>query len=143
MEVPLRCESNAYEKDKFADSIEVYNHLIFDFDTHQLAVEQIFDQASPLCDSQCNSDGWVKKRRSSYSQKNYASNYRVNIEKLAKEIRGFNHASMSWLSSAELPTKVDQFSFLHYTYLSHVCLEVTRNDDCVIVLATYGGAVAL
>jgi hypothetical protein len=143
MEVPIRCSSCDYQINKFGRSIEVYNHLIFDFDTHQLAVEHLSDQVSSSLHNQCDLDDWIKILRSSNSQEKLISTYRVNIEKPAKEIQGFNHASMGWLYPPEIPTKVDQFSFLPYTFLSHVCSAMIRNNDHVFVLATYGGAVVL
>ena len=105
------------------DSVQIYNHLLFDFDTHQLTVENISEEST------------TTNNRTRY--------YRVNVEKLAKETGGFNHASCQSFYPDMI---VDHFSFLDYTYLSHVDLTVaqsTGNIDHVNVEATYGGIAAL
>ena len=66
--------------------------------------------------------------------------YRVNIEEVATKTQGFNHASCN-CSTPALAT--DQFSFLDYTYLTHVDLSVVHHDEHVSVLAVYGGVSAL
>ena len=66
--------------------------------------------------------------------------YRVNIEQLVKETKGFNHAAYQTSYPA---ANIDQFSFLDYTHLSHVSLAVTESSEKVFLLATYGGIVAL
>jgi hypothetical protein len=75
-----------------------------------------------------------------FYKKNPISYYRVDIQKLAKEAKGFNHASCQCSYPA---VEVDQFSFLDCTYLSHIHLAVAQNTDHVFVLATYGGIAAL
>ena len=121
------------------DLIHVYNHLVFDFDTHQLTVEQLSDENTNntyplqfLCKH-------FRKSQQSNSEDISILNYRVNIEKLAQVTKGFNHASC-WcgLGTAE----VDQFSFLDYTYLSSVNLAVIQDGEGVFVLAKYDGIAA-
>ncbi|CAF3252277.1 unnamed protein product [Rotaria sp. Silwood2] len=119
--------------------IQFYNHLVFDFDKHHLTVERLSDE-KPVCSDynsllyQC-----VRTLQRSVPQENPISFYRVNIEKLAEAAKGFNHASCQ----CGFPSvKIDQFSFLDYTYLSHVHLAVGKNTDEVFVLATYDGVAA-
>lgn len=100
--------------------IQTYNHLVFDFNTHQLVVEQI---ARPL-DSQNNSTVY----------------YRVNVAKLAEKTKGFDHAGCR---SYDPYFTIDQFSFLDYTYLSHVDLAITHEENYVSVESMYGGIVSL
>ena len=65
--------------------------------------------------------------------------YRVNIEKLAEQSGGFSHASCQ----CDIPSvKTNQFTFLQYTYLSHVDLAVVQNEDHAFVVAMYDGIVA-
>ncbi|CAF0873552.1 unnamed protein product [Adineta steineri] len=120
------------------DLINIYNHLIFDFETHHLTVERLPDKASNLDRHSLLYDS-VRRLQKSIPQENPISFYRVNIEKLATETKGFNHASCQ---CAYPSVKVDQFSFLDYTHLSHVHLAVAQNGDHVFVLATYGGIAA-
>jgi hypothetical protein len=120
------------------DLIQIYNHLIFDFDTHQLDVERLPDE-EPYVRFHSLLNSCVRKLRRSVPRENSISYYRVNIEKLAKKTQGFNHASCQCLFPS---VKVDQFSFLDYTYLSHIHLAVAQNTDHVFVLATYGGIAA-
>jgi hypothetical protein len=73
------------------------------------------------------------------SKNNPISYYHVNIEKLAEKTKGFNHASRQY----EYPVvEIDRFSFLAYTYLSHVHLAIVQNTDHVFLLATYDGIAA-
>ncbi|UJR22021.1 hypothetical protein I4U23_025088 [Adineta vaga] len=121
------------------DLIQIYNHLIFDFDTHQLKVEQLTNQSSNTS-YQSVLHKSITILQTLVPQDNPISFYRTNIEKLATKTRGFNHASCQ----CSYPSvKVNQFSFLDYTHLSHVYLTVTRNDNDVFVLATYDGIAAL
>ncbi|CAF4223160.1 unnamed protein product [Rotaria sp. Silwood2] len=117
-----------------------YNHLIFDFDTHRLAVEQLSDEKLNSFDRNSLLYTCIRTLQRSVPRGNPITCYRVNIEKLAKETKGFNHASCQ-CSYPEV--KIDQFSFLDYTYLSHVHLAVGQNKNDVFVLVTYGGVAAL
>ena len=83
----------------------------------------------------------VRQLQKSISQDNPILFYRVNIENLAKAKQGFNHASCQCYLPSEI--QIDQFSFLDYTYLSHVHLAIGHNSDHAFVLATYGGVAAL
>ncbi|CAF2855001.1 unnamed protein product [Rotaria sp. Silwood2] len=137
---PCACPLSHCALSKIHDLILVYNHLIFDFDTHQLTVERLSDEIIPYVSFHSLLHNCIETLRNSASRKHPISYHRVNIEKLAKEIGGFNHASCNCV----YPTvKVDQFSFLDYTYLSHVHLTVAEDTDHVFVLATYGGIAAL
>ncbi|CAF0906569.1 unnamed protein product [Rotaria sordida] len=120
--------------------IVYYNHLIFDFDTHRLAVEQLSDGKSNSTDRDSLLYSCLRTLQRSVPRGNPITYYRVNIEKLAEITKGFNHASCQ-CSYPEV--KIDQFSFLDYTYLSHVHLAVGQNKNYVFVLATYGGVAAL
>ena len=137
---PCACSLSTSNIGVVRDFIRVYNHLIFDFDTHQLAVERLSNTASPYVRYNSPLHNYIKTLRKSAPRDNPIAYYRVNIEKLAKQTKGFNHASCN----CSYPSmKVDQFSFLDYTYLSHVHLTVAQNTDHVFVLATYGGIAAL
>lgn len=116
-----------------------YNQLLFDFDTHKLSVEDL---------NLKNERGWrynslmgscVTQLKRTMPQASPITYRRVNIEKLAEKTKGFNHASCQ-CSFPDI--KINQFSFLDYTYLSHVDLAIARNDDHVLVLAVYGGIAA-
>ncbi|CAF3739602.1 unnamed protein product [Rotaria sordida] len=120
--------------------IVYYNHLIFDFDTHRLAVEQLSDEKSNSTDRNSLLYSCLRTLQRSVPRGNPIAYYRVNIEKLAEVTKGFNHASCQ-CSYPEV--KIDQFSFLDYTYLSHVHLAVGQNKNYAFVLATYGGVAAL
>jgi hypothetical protein len=122
------------------DSIRIYNHLIFDFDTHQLVVERLPDKEPISSNRDDLLYDCVNTLQRSVPQDNPISFYHVNIQKLAQETRGFNHAACQ---CAYPNVKIDQFSFLDYTYLSHVHLAVAQNSDQVFVLATYGGVTVL
>jgi hypothetical protein len=125
---------------KVADLIHFYNHLIFDFDTHQLTVERLPDEKPKCSGSNSLLYDCVRTLQRSVPQENPISYYRINVENLAKETKGFNHASCHCGYPA---LEINQFSFLDYTYLSHVHLAVGQNTDHVFVLATYGGIAAL
>lgn len=128
-----------FSKTNFEEVIRVYNHLIFDFDTHQLTVERLSNDQSDPCDSARLINRYIKTLKRSSLKSNSILYYRVNIEKLAEKSQGFNHASCY----CEYPAvEVDQFSFLDYTYLSHVQLAVVQNTDHVLVLTTYDGIAA-
>ncbi|CAF4922101.1 unnamed protein product, partial [Rotaria sp. Silwood1] len=126
--------------DEVKDLIVCYNHLIFDFDTHRLTVEQLPDGKLNTTDRDSLLYNCIRTLQRSVARENPITWYRVNIEKLAQATQGFNHASCQ-CSYPEV--KIDQFSFLDYTYLSHVHLAVGRNKNHVFVLATYGGVAAL
>ena len=81
-----------------------------------------------------------ENERSSKIRRPSSSHYRVNIEKLAKMTKGFNHASCECFYPN---TIMNEFSFLDYTYLKHVDLCVTEHNNSTYVLATYVGTVAL
>ncbi|UJR16978.1 hypothetical protein I4U23_003876 [Adineta vaga] len=133
------CPGCYYQIYTVQDLITIYNHLIFDFDTHRLAIEHLADESS--CED-FNSLLYdcVQILQDKVPQENPVSFYRVNIEKLAEVTQGFNHAGCQ----CQYPTvKVNQFSFLDYTYLSHVHLSVAQNNEHVYVLATYGGIAVL
>ncbi|CAF1104111.1 unnamed protein product [Rotaria sp. Silwood1] len=143
------CDCSLFTTDinEVKDLIVCYNQLIFDFDTHQLAVEHLYDKMPH--DLDVRTPSWyygsllyrcVRKLQDSMPQANPISFCRVNIEKLAEEIKGFNHASCQCSYPA---IKDNQFSFLDYTYLSHVDLAIVKNNDHVFVLAVYGGVAAL
>jgi hypothetical protein len=119
--------------------IHVYNHLIFDFDTHQLEVERLSDEESNHSDCSRLLHRHARTLKRSDLEEIPISYYRVNIEKLAEKTEGFSHASCNCQYPA---VKVDQFSFLDYTYLSHVQLAVVENTDHVFVLSTYDGIAA-
>jgi hypothetical protein len=122
--------------------IHCYNHLIFDFDTHQLTVECLPSEEAhgkhvdPLL-NKC-----VRTLERLIPEENSILSYRVNIEQLARQTKGFNHASCECAAPRTATMDVDQFSFLDYSELSHVYLAVAQNSDHVFVLATYGGIVA-
>lgn len=128
-----------YSDTDFVEWINVYNHLIFDFDTHQLEVKQLSNEESKKFDSFHIIQRCFKPLKKSDTEDISMSYYRVNIEKLAEKSQGFNHASCY----CEFPAiEVDQFSFLDYTYLSHVYLAVFQHEDHVFVLTTYDGIAA-
>ncbi|UJR16991.1 hypothetical protein I4U23_003889 [Adineta vaga] len=121
------------------DIIHVYNHLIFDFNTHQLTVERLPDEP-PSSRSQAPLPKFARLLQQTISQGNPICYYRVNIEKLAEVTQGFNHASCQ----CNYPSvKVNEFSFLDYTCLFNVHLTVVQKSDSVFVLATYVGVAAL
>ncbi|UJR12472.1 hypothetical protein I4U23_016647 [Adineta vaga] len=120
--------------------IRYYNHLVFDFDTHQLTVERLSNEMSSNIDSDSLLYDCVKLLEESTTEENPISFYRVNIEQLAKETKGFNHAAFQ---SSYPAVNIDHFSFLDYTHLSHVHLAVAQNNNSVFVLTTYGGIVAI
>ncbi|UJR12040.1 hypothetical protein I4U23_016218 [Adineta vaga] len=134
------CGMCDYQISKVHDLIKIYNHLIFDFDTHQLTVERLPDDALSNIRYDSLLRDCIRTLQKSVPQENPISLYQVNIEKLTKEIQGFNHASCQ---CGYPSVKFDQFSFLDYTHLSHVHLAVAQNNDHVFVLATYGGIAAL
>jgi len=102
-------------------------------------VERLSDVESNHSDSSHLLHRYIQTLQRSVSITNPISYYRVNIEKLAEKTQGFNHASCLCLYAA---VEVDEFSFLDYTYLSHIQLAVVQNTDHVFVLATYGGIAA-
>ena len=120
--------------------IRYYNYLVFDFNTHQLIIERRSDDqcASPHTDILF--EVLFENERSSKIRRPSSSHYRVNIEKLAKMTKGFNHASCECFYPN---TIMNEFSFLDYTYLKHVDLCVTEHNNSTYVLATYVGTVAL
>ncbi|CAF3737144.1 unnamed protein product [Rotaria sp. Silwood1] len=136
MEPACHCGmGGSYRFERVRGLLRFYNHLIFDFDTHQLTVEQLSNKA--LSDSVLYDYTYILKDL--VPKDSPISFYRVNIEQLAKKTKGFNHASCQ----CNYPhVKVDQFSFLDYTQLSYVNLAVTKRSDDVFVLATYGGIAA-
>ncbi|CAF3694610.1 unnamed protein product [Rotaria sp. Silwood1] len=136
MEPACHCGlGGTYRFERVRGLLRFYNHLIFDFDTHQLTVEQLSNKA--LSDSVLYDYTYILEDL--VSKDSQISFYRVNIEQLAKKTKGFNHASCQ----CNYPhVKVDQFSFLDYTQLSYVNLAVTKRSDDVFVLATYGGIAA-
>jgi hypothetical protein len=136
---PCNCPLNDLDMGEVRDLIQVYNHLIFDFDTHRLTVEHLPD-VLPYTEFNSLLENCVRTLQRSAPPDNPMSFYRVNIEKLAKETEGFNHTSCNCMYPA---LKVDQFSFLDYTYLSHVHLTVAQNIDQLFILATYRGIAAL
>lgn len=116
---------------RMADLTLVYqNHLVFDFDTHRLVVEQI-----PAFFF--NSHGRVQPLNAVNPSTVY---YRVNVAKLAMEAEGFDQAGCRSFGPDNI---VDQLSFLNYTYLSYVNLAATRENDYVSVESMYGGIAAL
>ena len=129
-----------FDMDNVRSLIHVYNHLIFDFDTHELKVERLPDKGLTNVDQLLLSHSSVALLKGQVSKKAAISYYRVNIQKLAEQTNGFNHASCQCLYPA---VNVDQFSFLDYIYLSHVHLAIAEEIDSVSVLATYGGVTAL
>ncbi|UJR16948.1 hypothetical protein I4U23_003846 [Adineta vaga] len=134
------CPLGDYNIKEVRKIIQLYNHLIFDFNTHQLSVERLPDKASSIHQSRTLLSKCVELLQQSVPAENPISYYRVNIEKLAEKTQGFNHASCQ----CYLPSvTIDQFSFLDYTYLSHVHLSVSQNSNNVFVLTTYGGIAAL
>ena len=137
---PCACPLSNCDLSKIRNSVRIYNHLVFDFDTYQLTVERLPDEAVPHVHYHSVLRNCAELLQKSVPQENPISYYRVNIEKLAQEITGFNHASCNCVYPS---VKVDQFSFLDYTYLSHVHLTVAQNTNHVFVLATYGGIAAL
>jgi hypothetical protein len=134
------CPSFKCKHGKVRNLIRYYNHLVFDFDTHHLPVERLPNKNPSSKDSSSLLNDCVEILQHSVPSKTSISYYRVNIERLAKETKGFSHASFQ---SAYPAVNIDQFSFLDYTHLSHVHLAVAQNNDRVFVLATYGGIVAL
>ena len=129
------CPTSKCKLSKVRNLIRYYNNLVFDFDTHHLIVERSFDEKSDSFLRDC-----LETLQDSYSNENRIEHYRVNIEQLAKETKGFNHASFQ---SSYPAVNIDQFSFLDYTHLSHVSLAISESSEKVFVLATYGGIVAL
>ena len=117
-----------------------YNHLIFDFDTHQLVVERLSDEIPHYLKRNSLLYDCVQTLRHSISRESPILFYRVNIEKLAKVTKGFNHAGGECYHPR---IHLDQFSFLDYTYLSYVHLAISQSGDHVFVLTTYGGVAAL
>ncbi|CAF2136527.1 unnamed protein product [Rotaria magnacalcarata] len=101
-----------------------YNHLIFVFDTHQLVVERLSDEIPDDVKPTSLLYDCVRQLQKSISKDNPILFYRVNVEKLTE-------------------AKKDQFSFLDYTYLSHVHLAIGHNSDHAFVLAAYDGVAAL
>lgn len=134
------CPIRRCKLSKVRNLIRYYNHLVFDFDTHHLIVERLSDEK--LFNEKSNSllRYCLETLQNSNSNEHPIEHYRVNIEQLAKETKGFNHASFQ---SSYPAGNIDQFSFLDYTHLSHVSLAITENSDKVFVLAMYGGIVAL
>ncbi|CAF4327189.1 unnamed protein product, partial [Rotaria sp. Silwood2] len=122
------------------DSIVSYNHLIFDFDTHELVVESLSNELPRHSNYDSLLYDCVRTLQRSIPQENPILFYRVAIKKLVETTKGFNHASYQCSYPA---IEIDQFSFLDYTYLSHVHLAISQNNDHVFVLATYGGVAAL
>ncbi|CAM4931839.1 unnamed protein product [Rotaria socialis] len=89
------------------------NHLIFDFDTHQLVVERLSDEMPHDVKPTSLLYDCVRQLQKSISQDNPILFYRVNVEKLAKAKKiNFN-------------------------------LAIGHNSDHAFVLATYGGVAAL
>lgn len=130
----------SYKFNKVRNLIRVYNHLLFDFDTHQMTVERLPDVQSSNLNSDSLLYDCVETLQQSVPVENPISFYRVNIEHLARETKGFNHAACQ----CRFPdAEINQFSFLDYTQLSHVHLAVAQNSDHVFVLATYGGIAAI
>ncbi|CAF1598689.1 unnamed protein product [Rotaria sp. Silwood1] len=118
-----------------------YNHLIFDFDTHQLVVERLSDEMPHGLKRHSLLYDCIDTLRSSLSDDTPILFYRVNIEKLAKTTSSFNHASCQCYLPEK--AKIDEFSFLDYTYLSDVHLAIGQNNDHIFVLSTYCGVAAL
>ncbi|CAF2796191.1 unnamed protein product [Rotaria sp. Silwood2] len=137
---PCACSDSRPSLDEVRDDIVYYNHLIFDFDTHQLTVERLSDETLHSLENHSLLYKCVEQLQRSIPQENPILFYRVNIEKLAKITKGFHHASCHCLYG---DADFDQFSFLDYTYLSHVHLAISQNNDHVFVLAVYGGVAAL
>ncbi|CAF3630384.1 unnamed protein product [Rotaria sp. Silwood1] len=120
------CDCSLFTTDinEVKDLIVCYNQLIFDFDTHQLAVEHLYDKMPHDLDVRTSS--WyygsllhccVRKLQDSMPQANPISFCRVNIEKLTEEIKGFNHASCQCSYPA---IKVNQFSFPLAIHICHM-----------------------
>ena len=128
-----------YHNVDYQDLIETYNHLVFDFDTHQLTVEHVSDEKNKLCPLWLHSHV-PKKLRKTVSEDKLQRHYRVNIEKLAQTVQGFNHASCNCRT---LDLKADQFTFQDYTYLKYVDLIISDEPTGVLVLAKYAGIVAM
>lgn len=123
----------------FEESVRIYNHLIFDFDTHQLRVERLSDEVLDDTDSEKMLVRHIRTLKRSGPDQDPITFYRVNIEKLAEQSGGFSHASCQ----CDIPSvKTNQFTFLQYTYLSHVDLAVVQNEDHAFVVAMYDGIVA-
>lgn len=138
---PCTCVITKPDINEVRDLIQVFNHLVFDFDTHRLTVECLSHEPPLLwARSQNTFYDCVEKLQHSVPRENPISYYRVNIEKLAKVTQGFQHAGCAchWDSA-----KVNQFSFLDYTYLKHVHLAIAQHVNGVFVFATYGGIAAL
>ncbi|CAF1616399.1 unnamed protein product [Didymodactylos carnosus] len=136
------CRSSKCKFGKVRNLIRHYNHLVFDFDTHHLTVERLPDEDLFCADSDSLLHDCVKLLQRSVPSENPILYCRVNIEQLAKETKGMNHAACQ---SSYPAVNIDQFSFLDYTRLSHVHLAIAEDSgtDRVFVLATYDGIVAL
>jgi hypothetical protein len=82
---PCGCPLSECDIAVVRDLIDDYNHLIFDFDTHQLAVEDLSDEAPSHSHYNYFLKNVFKTLRNLVLRKNAISYYRVNIEKLVKE----------------------------------------------------------
>ncbi|CAF1553652.1 unnamed protein product [Adineta ricciae] len=119
-------------------SIQIYNHLVFDFHTHQLQVEKLpTERFNMLTQPYLHRN--IIALQSLAPGNNSISFYRVNIEKLAEKTQGFNHASCQCVFPK---IRVNQFAFLDYISLSHVYLSIVHNDNEAFVLAAYEDIVA-
>lgn len=134
-------ESANYNTKTLGDRIRTYNHLIFDFDTHRMTVEERSGkELSQAKYSSLLSQTMAEIQESMETDVFKVSYYRVNIEEVTTKSQGFNHASCN-CSAPDITT--DQFSFLDYNYLTHVDLAVIHHENYVSVLAVYGGVAAL
>ena len=113
------CPTYKCQLSKIRNLIRYYNHLVFDFDTHHLVVERLSNGELSDRDSDSLLQDCLKTLQSSNSEVIPIEYYRVSIEQLAKETKGFNHVSHQTSYPA---VNTDHFSFLDYTHLSHVPL---------------------
>ena len=127
-------DSGGFKSDAVREHIQTYNHLLFDFDTHRMTVEEQPSEAQNLFRIQSQMGPLIDLSMTK------TSHFRVNIEKLAEQSQGFNHASCQ-LSCPEI--KLEAFSLFDYTYLTHVNLTIFEQINHVLVLATYGGIAVL
>ena len=134
-------DSSNVRADAAREHIHTYNHLLFDFDTHRMTVEEQSADTSVDVNYARRSAILLQRTENVVDlTTSKISHYRVNIEKLAKQAQGFNHASCQVLCPE---IKLDAFSIFDYTYLTHVNLTVIEEIDHISVLAIYGGVAAL
>ena len=148
----IKCEMIGEGSEQLSEMCEVnmYNHLVFDFQECQLVVEQICDEVlssndCSLCYLRAVLNNHVKGQSEAKIETALTygdmKHFTVRINPLAHPYVPFNHANCECVFPS---FEVNEYVNLKdYPYLNHIHLITQEIDDKMYVWSVYGGIVAL